>query len=184
MNYYLNILLYYIFCFVIKIIRRRSFFQYTFFMKILICQLSEYNDIDDFTHFIVYQSVRSTITLINQNNIGMQHDALEYLEWLFFNTQRFLKLNTHQIQPLTTSSFRILAKNNPLIKDKLLNILNILKELRNTNTEYKTNINTIKSLHEDINVFLSQEQENSDVVQSLQQLKLKVSVANITLKKS
>lgn len=184
MNYYINILLHYIFCFVIKIIRCRSFFQYIFFMKILINQLSEYNDIDEFTHFLVYQSVRSTITLINQNDIGMQHDALEYLEWLFFNTQRFLKLNIHQIQPLITSSFRILAKSKPLMKDKLLNILNILKELRNTNIEHKTNIDTINSLHEDIDVFLSQEQENSDVIQSLHQLKLKVSVVNIKSKKS
>lgn len=147
-------------------------------MKVLIDQLSEYSDIDEFTYFLVYQSVRSTVTLINQNNFEMQQYILEYLEWLLINTQRFLKLNIHQIQPLVSSTLQILSKTQPSNKDKLLHLLNILKKISDQNIDHQIsnkNVST-RTLQEDIMAFLSQHNENTDIIQNLQHLKLKVSV--------
>lgn len=144
-------------------------------MKVLINQLSEYSHIDEFTYFLVYQSVRSAITLINQNIFEMQHYGLEYLEWLLINTQRFLQLNINEIQPLVTSTLRILTKNQPTNNDKLLNLLNIVKKLNDHQIHCK-NINTTSTLQEDIIAFLSQQNENIDLIQNIQHLKIKVSV--------
>lgn len=150
-------------------------------MKVLIDQLSKYEDIDEITHFFVYQSVRSTLTLINQYNFELLTDGLEYLEWLFINTQRFLKLNINQVQALTTSTFRSLAKNQPSLEDKLLSLLNILKKLCNQILEH--NDNSIKNLHEDIVELLFQQEKNADIIQNLKHLKLKVCVVNVILTK-
>lgn len=146
-------------------------------MKVLIDQLSEYSDMDEFTYFLVYQSVRSTVTLINQN-FEMQNYILEYLEWLLINTQRFLKLNINQIQPLVSSTLQILTKNQPSNNDKLLYLLNILKKLSDQNTDHQINYKNVctRTLQEDIIAFLSQQNENTDIIQNLQRLKLKVSV--------
>lgn len=142
-------------------------------MKILIDQLSK-NDIDEFTYFLVYQSVRSTVTLINQNNFEMQNNALEYLEWLLRNTQRFLKLNINQVQPLVTTTLRILVKNQPSYNEKVLNLLNVLKTLNDQNNDHQTNYGNVNTLYGDINSFLTEQKENTDIIQSLQNIKLKV----------
>lgn len=146
-------------------------------MKVLIDQLSkcENEDIDEITHFFAYQSVQSTIALINHYNFELQSDGLEYLEWLFINAQHFLKVNINQVQALTTSTFRNLAKNQPLLKDKLLSLLNILKKLSNQIIEF--NDDSIKNLHEDIVELLFQQGKNADIIQNLQHLKLKVCVS-------
>lgn len=148
-------------------------------MKVLIDQLSKCEDIDEITQFFVYQSVQSTITLINHYNFELQSDGLKYLEWLFINTQQFLKVNINQVQAETTSTFRNLAKNQPLLKDKLLSLLDILKKLSNQIIEF--NDNSIKNLREDIVELLFQQGKNADIIQNLQHLKLKVCV-NIVLK--
>lgn len=147
-------------------------------MKVLIDQLSEYSDMDEFTYFLVYQSMQSTVTLLNQNNFEMQYDILEYLEWLLINTQRFIKLNIHQIQPQVTSVLQSLAKNEPSNNDKILHLLNILKKLSNENIYRQINDKNIslRTLQEDIIAFLSQQNENTDIIQNLQRLKLKVSI--------
>lgn len=142
-------------------------------MKILIDQLSK-NDIDEFTYFLVYQSVRSTVTLINQNNFEMQNNALEYLEWLLRNTQRFLKLNINQVQPLVTTTLRILVKNQPSYNEKVLNLLNVLKTLNDQNNDHQKNYGNVNTLYGDINSFLTEQKENTDIIQSLQNIKLKV----------
>jgi len=145
-------------------------------MKVLIDQLSKCIDIDEFTYFLVHQSVRSTVTLINQNNFELQNNALEYLEWLLKNTQRFLKLNINQIQPLLTSTLRILVKSQPSYNEKLLDLLNILKTLNNQNVDRQINYENVSTLHDDISSFLTEQKENTDIIQNLQSLKLKVSI--------
>lgn len=145
-------------------------------MQILINQLSEYSDIDEFTNFLVYQSIRSTITLLNQNNFDIQHYAIEHLEWLLMNTQRFLKSNINQIQPLVTSSLRLLVKNQLSANEKLLSLLDILNKLNDQNIDCKINNSKENTLHRNIIDFLSLYNENADTTQSLQCLKLKVSV--------
>lgn len=145
-------------------------------MKILISQLLEDNDIDDFTNFLVYQSIRSTITLINQNIFEIQIHSLEYLEWLLSNTQRVLNLNIIHIQPLITSTIRKLIKNQPSINDMLLNLLNILKNMSDQNNIQEMKNKNIRTLQEDIIDFISPHNEYADIVQSLQHLKLKVRI--------
>lgn len=145
-------------------------------MKVLIDQLSKCIDIDEFTYFIVHQSVRSTVTLINQSNFELQNNALEYLEWLLKNTQRFLKLNINQIQPLVTSTLQILVKSQPSYNEKLLDLLNILKTLNNHNVDRQINYENVSTLHDDISSFLTEQKENTDIIQCLQSLKLKVSI--------
>lgn len=144
-------------------------------MKHLITQLSEYSDIDEFTYFLAYQSVRSTVTLISQNDFELHDCASTYLEWLLTNTQKFLKLSISEIQPLVTSTLRELAKNQPLANEKISNLLNILKKLSSQSMSYEVNYEN-SSLHENITDFLSQQNENVDLIQSLQCLKLKVIV--------
>lgn len=145
-------------------------------MKILISQLLEDNDIDDFTNFLVYQSIRSTITLINQNIFEIQIHSLEYLEWLLSNTQRVLNLNIIHIQPLITSTIRKLIKNQPSINVMLLNLLNILKNMSDQNNIQEMKNKNIRTLQEDIIDFISPHNEYADIVQSLQHLKLKVRI--------
>lgn len=145
-------------------------------MQVLINQLSEHSDVDEFTNFLVYQSMRSTITLINQNNFDMQHYGIEYLEWLLMNTQRFLKLNINQIQPLVTSSLRLLVKNQLSTNEKSISLLNILNKLSNQNIDCKINNSKENTLHENITAFLTLYNENADITQILQCLKIKVSV--------
>jgi len=145
-------------------------------MKVLIDQLSKCIDLDEFTYFLVHQSVRSTVTLINQNNFELQNNALEYLEWLLKNTQRFLKLNINQTQPLVTSTLRILAKSRPSYNEKLLDLLNILKTLNNQNVHRQINYENVSTLQDNISSFLTEQKENFDIIQSLQSLKLKVSI--------
>lgn len=144
-------------------------------MKHLIKQLSECSSIDEFTYFLVYQSIRSTVTLISQNDFELDHYALDYLEWLLTNTQKFLKLNINQIQPFITSTLQVLAKNQPSVNENLSSLLNILKKLSNQSSIYEGNYEN-GSLHENITAFLSQQNENVDLIQSLQCLKLKVLV--------
>lgn len=143
-------------------------------MKVLIGQLSEYSEKDDFSYFLINQSVQSTITLLNQNNFKMQNYAIEYFEWLLLNTRRFLILNISQIGPLT-STLRILAKKQPSLNEKLLNLLNNFKNLSVKNIQRETNQENESTLHKDINSFISQQNENTDIIQSLKVLKLKVS---------
>lgn len=145
-------------------------------MKILIGQLLEYNDIDEFTNFLVYQSMRSIITLINQDNFEIQNHSLEYLKWLLTDTQRILNLNVIQVQSLLTSTLRKLIKNQPSINEMLLNLLNILKNLSNQNTNEVMNNENIRTLQEDIINFISPQNEYADIVQSLQNIKLKVRI--------
>jgi len=150
-------------------------------MKVLIEQLLKYNDIDEFTNFLVYQSVRSTVTLINENKSLEMKNILIYLEWLLINTQHFLKLNINKIQPLVVSSFQNLIKNQPLYHTKLLYLLNILKSLKSQNINHQVNYKDANTLQEDINYFLTEQKENSDIIQSLQNLKLKVSIVILLL---
>lgn len=145
-------------------------------MKVLIDQLSKYRESDEFTHFLVYQSVRSTITLINQDNFESLNHALEYLEWLLTNAQRFLILYINQVQSLVSSTFRILAKNQPSINEKLFKLSNILRTLNNQNISHEIIDRNVNMLQKDINDFLSQQSENIDIIQSLRHIKLKVSV--------
>lgn len=118
--------------------------------------------------------MRSTITLINNNSFELQYNALEYLEWLFLNTQDFFKSSINQIQPLITSTFRTLAKTQPSLEGKLLHLLNIFKKLSGPNIDHTKNCND-GALHEDINIFLSKQDDITNIVQCLQHLKLKVS---------
>jgi hypothetical protein len=145
-------------------------------MKVLIDQLSKYRESDEFTHFLVYQSVRSTITLINQNNLEILNHALEYLEWLITNFQRFLVLYINQVQPLVSSTFRILAKNQPSINEKLCKLSNVLRTLNNQNILHEINNEHFSVLQKEIIIFLSQQSENTDIIKMLQHIKLKVSV--------
>lgn len=145
-------------------------------MKVLINQLSKCKESDEFTHFLVYQSVRSTITLINQNYLEILNHCLEYLEWLLTNFQRFLVLNINQIQHLVSSTLRILTKNQTFINEKLCKLSNILRTLNNKNILHEISNENISVLHKDIIIFLSQQSENNDIIQSLQHIKLKVSV--------
>lgn len=144
-------------------------------MKILIDQLTEYRDLCDFLYFLVHQSVLSTITLINQNNFGTQHDVLEYLEWLLKNMQPILKLYSNQIQPLVTSTLKTLAKSQPTIQDTLSNLFNTLEKLNDKSIKSDINDEDKNSVHEDIVIFLSHQNENANSVQSLHNLKLMVS---------
>ncbi|VVC40821.1 Hypothetical protein CINCED_3A017263 [Cinara cedri] len=155
-------------------LRIQSLFQYSFFMKLLFNQLLKCSDIDEFTYFLLYQSVRSTITLIDQNYFEIQHDVLEYLEWLFINTQNILKLNINQIQNLVTSTFKLLVKNNPSLNEKLSNLLSCLKKMSDQDTNKKLKENN--TLEEDIIDFLSEENESTDTNQSLQHIKLKLKI--------
>jgi len=143
-------------------------------MKALIGQLLDYNQIDEFSHFLINQSVQSTITLLNQNNIERHNYVIEYLEWLLINPKSILKLNLSQIGPLT-STLRILAKTQPSLNEKSLNLLNILKNLSDQKSFGETKKENETALYKDINYFLYQQNENIDIIQSLQCLKLKVS---------
>lgn len=143
-------------------------------MKILISQLSEYSDLDEFTNFLVYQTVRSTITLLNQNNFETQNHALEYLKWLLTKTQRFLNVNIIQVQPLITTTLRKLVKSQPSNNEILLNLLNVLKHLSDQNANQETNNKVANTLQKDITNFLFK-QNDTDIVQRLQHLKLSVS---------
>lgn len=145
-------------------------------MKVLIDQLSKYRESDEFTHFLVYQSVRSTITLINQNNFEYLNYALEYLEWLLTNGQHFLILNINPVQSLVSSTLRVLAKKQSSFNEKISELSNILRLLNNQNICHEINDENVSMLHKDIIVFLSQQSENTDIIQSLQHIKLKVSV--------
>ncbi|XP_029344827.1 serine-protein kinase ATM [Acyrthosiphon pisum] len=151
----------------------QSFFQYTVFMKALIGQLLDSNQLDAFSHFLINQSVQSTITLLNQNNFEMHNYAIEYLEWLLINPICILKLNISQIGPLT-SNLRILAKTQPSLNEKLLHLLNILKTFSDQIIDCETYNKNKTSLHKDINSFLSQQNENTDIIQSLKFLRLKL----------
>lgn len=148
-------------------------------MTILLEQLSKYNHLAEFTYFLVHQSIRCTISLISQNNIQVHHYALEYLEWLLVNAQHFLTLNIKEIQPLITLTLQNLAKNQPSINEKLLNLLNILKKMNNKGIDEEMNFQSVSTLHKDITVFLSQQNENADIIHSLQHLKLKVCYNNL-----
>lgn len=148
-------------------------------MKILIEQLSKYNHLDEFNYFLIHQSIRSTISLINQNNIKAHHYALEYLEWLLVNAKHFLTLNINEIQPLITLTLRNLAKNQPSIHEKLLNLFNILKTINYKSINEEINVQSVSTLQKDITVFLSQQNENTNTTQSLQHLKLKVCFNNL-----
>ncbi|XP_026809071.1 serine-protein kinase ATM isoform X1 [Rhopalosiphum maidis] len=158
----------------------QSFFQYTVFMKALIGQLLDYNQIDDFSHFLINQSIQSTITLLNQNNIERHSYVIEYLEWLLINPKSVLKLNLSQIGPLT-STLRTLAKMQPSLNEKSLNLLNILKNLSDQNIFCETKKENETALYKDINYFLYQQNENIDIIQSLQCLKLKLQTNEIEL---
>lgn len=145
-------------------------------MKILINQLLEFRDLDDFSHFLVHQSIQSTITIINQNYIEIQNYALKYIEWLL-SKQSCIKFNINQIQSQITSAFKILTKNKLFINHTITqNILNILKKMSDQNINYKINDESMRSLQEEINIFLSHQNVNSNVIQSLQCLKKKVKV--------
>lgn len=172
--YYFVLQILFHFSFYYLIYRYQSFFQYTVFMKALIGQLLDYNQIDEFTHFLINQSVQSIITLLNQNNIERHKYVIEYLEWLLINPKSILKLNTSQIGPLI-STLRLLAKKLPSSNEKLLNLLNILKNFSDQNIFCETNKINKTALYKDINYFLYQQNENIDIIQSLQRLKLKVS---------
>ncbi|CAH1736405.1 unnamed protein product, partial [Aphis gossypii] len=158
----------------------QSFFQYTVFMKALIGQLLDYNQIDEFSHFLINQSILSTITLLNQNNIERHNYVIEYLEWLLMNPKSILKLNTSQIGPLI-STLRSLAKKLPSSNEKLLNLLNILKNFSDQNIFCETNKENETALYKDINYFLYQQNENIDIIKSLQCLKLKLQTNEIEL---
>ncbi|XP_060874698.1 serine-protein kinase ATM isoform X2 [Metopolophium dirhodum] len=151
----------------------QSFFQYTVFIKALIGQLLDSNQLDAFSHFLINQSVQSTITLLNQNNFEMHIYAIEYLKWLLINPRCILKLNISQIGPLT-STLRMLAKTQPSLNEKLLHLLNILKNFSDQNIDCETNNKNKTSLHKDIKSFLSQQNENTDIIQSLKCLRLKL----------
>lgn len=122
----------------------------------------------------MYQSVQSTVTLIDQNNIEIQHSALQYLEWLLINTHNILKLNFNQIQPLITSTLKVLVKKYPSMDGQLLNLLNCLNKMSDENTNRK--LNESNTLQEDIIAFISEQYESIDINQSLQHLKQKVSI--------
>lgn len=128
---------------------------------------------NDFIYFLVYQSIRSTVTLIEQNNFETQHCALEYLDWLLNKLCEILKLNYNQFQPLVTSTLKVLVKIHPLMNEKLSNLISCLEKIRNQNTNQK--IQEENTLQEDIIAFLSEQNESTDINQSLQHLKLKVS---------
>jgi len=142
-------------------------------MKTLIDELLDNSQLDEFSYFLINQSVQSTITLLNQNNFERKNYAIDYLEWLLINTRCILKLNISQIGPLT-STLRILTKTQPSLNEKLLNLLNILKNLSDQNIDCETNKEIETTLYKDINYFLSQQNENIDIIQSLKYLKLKV----------
>lgn len=148
-------------------------------MKVLTEQLSKYNHLDEFTYFLIHQSIRSTISLMNQNNFEAHHYALEYLDWLLVNAQQFLKLNINEIQPLITSTLQNLAKNQPLANKKLLNLFNVLKKLNNKSVIEEINFENVNTLHKEITVFLSQQNENADIIHSIKHLKLKVCYNNL-----
>ncbi|KAE9539511.1 hypothetical protein AGLY_004763 [Aphis glycines] len=158
----------------------QSFFQYTVFMKALIGQLLDYNQIDEFSHFLINQSILSTITLLNQNNIERHNYVIEYLEWLLMNPKSILKLNTSQIGPLI-STLRSLAKKLPSSNEKLLNLLNILKNFSDQNIFCEINKENETALYKDINYFLYQQNKNIDIIKSLQCLKLKLQTNEIEL---
>lgn len=143
-------------------------------MKTLIGQLLDSNQLDAFSHFLINQSVQSTITLLNQNSFEMHNYTIEYLEWLLINPRCILKLNISQIGSLT-STLRILAKTRPSSNEKLLHLLNILKNLSDKTVDCETYNKNKTSLHKDISSFLSQQNENTDIIQSLKYLRLKVS---------
>lgn len=143
-------------------------------MKALIGQLLDFNQMDEFSHFLINQTIQSTISLLNQNNFEMRNHALEYLEWLLINPRCILKLNTSQIG-LLTSTLRILAKTQPSLNEKLLHLLNILINCSDQLIDCETNNKNNKPLHNNINSFLSHQNENIDIIQSLKCLKLKVS---------
>lgn len=136
-------------------------------------QLLECSDMSDFLYFLVYQSIRSTVTLIEQNNLETQHYALEFLDWLFNKTPENLKLNFNQFQPLVTSTLNVLVKIHPLMNEKLSNLISCLEKMRNQNTNQK--LQEENTLQEDIIAFLSEQNESTDINQSLKHLKLKVS---------
>lgn len=148
-------------------------------MTVLIEQLSKYNHLDEFTYFLVHQSIRSIISLIKQKNFEAHHYALEYLEWLFVNAQHFVTLNINEIQPLITLSLQNLAKNHPSINKKLLNLFNMLKKMNDKSTDEEINVQSVSTLHKEITVFLSQQNESADIAHSLQHLKLKVYYNNL-----
>jgi len=104
----------------------------------------------------------------------MYNYAIEYLKWLLINPKCILKLNISQIGPLT-STLRMLAKTQPSLNEKLSHLLNILKNFSDQNIVCETNNKIKTSLHKDINYFLSQQNENTDIIQSLKCLRLKVS---------
>jgi len=143
-------------------------------MKALIGQLLDSHQLDAFSHFLINQSVQSTITLLNQNNFEMHNYTIEYLEWLLINPRCILKLNISQIGPLT-STLRILAKTQPSLNEKLLHLLNVLKNFSDQIIDCETYNKNKTSLHKDINSFISQQNENTDIIQSLKCLRLKVS---------
>lgn len=143
-------------------------------MKALIGQLLDSNQIDEFSYFLINQSVQSIITLLNHKNCEMHYYAIEYLEWLLINPSCILKLKISQIGSLT-STLRILTKKQHSLKEKLLYLLNILENFSDNVIDCKTSIENKTTLHKDINSFLSQQNENTNIVQSLQYLKQKVS---------
>jgi len=143
-------------------------------MKALIGQLLESNQVDEFSYFLINQSVQSIITLLNQKNVEMHCYAIEYLEWLLINPRCILKLKISQIGPLT-STLRILIKEQHSLKEKLLHLLNILENFSDQDIDCETNKENKTTLHKDINYFLSQQNENTNIIQSLQCLRQKVS---------
>jgi len=143
-------------------------------MKALIGQLLDSNQIEEFSHFIINQSVQSIITLLNQKKCEMHYYAIEYLEWLLINPRCIFKLKINQIGSVT-STLRILTKKQHSLKEKLLHLLNILENFSDQVIDCETNKENKKTLHKDINSFLSQQNENTNIVQSLQYLRQKVS---------
>lgn len=147
-------------------------------MKALIGQLLDSNQMDEFSYFLINQSVQSTITLLSQKSVEIHNYAVEYLEWLLIDPRCISKLNINQIRPLT-STLRILAKTKLSLKEKLLHLLSILENSRDQIIDCEPNKENKTTLHKDINSFLSQQNENTDIIQSLRYLRRNVSSTQI-----
>ncbi|XP_050523942.1 serine-protein kinase ATM isoform X2 [Daktulosphaira vitifoliae] len=153
------------------------FFQYTIFMKILIDELINDIRLNDFTFFLVNQSVHAVVILLNQKNSEIKYHAFEYLEWLLINLKNNLFLNknlSHLYKLILNVVKHSLKEPSPIDKfaHKILSALqefyNISSSLINTKTLNKSSLDKL------IMDFLSEQTEIDDPIQSLKQLKYKL----------